>query len=679
MSGETCVFWIEVAFNLPVRHNFWYKAEVPANGNGEPLVGRRVSAPFGSRKLNGFIVREEKDKPASLQIDAKRIKSVARIIDDEPFFGQSEIELSRWMTSIYLCSFGEALSAMLPSARRERSLDEAFFPKERGAARARHNLSDEQASAVEKIRAAADSLSAASAASGGQGGKAFYLRGITGSGKTEVFLSAAESIINEGKSVIYLVPEISLTHQVVEEVTGRFGKRAAVLHSGLTSSQKLMQWKRIRDGEAQIVVGARSAVFAPAKRLGLIIIDEEQEAAYKSGSTPRYHARQVAMYRAAHEPCVLVMGSATPSLEAWAQIKRGAITELPLTRRLAGGKPPSVSIVPLLGGGCALSDELRASILETKKRGRQTVLLLNRRGFSRFFQCKTCGFELKCKNCSVPLTWHRSPDRMQCHYCGYQMEPPKACPECGSLDVAYLGFGTEFVESELRSSFPDFSIERADADSVKERGALKKILEDFRDGKTDILLGTQMIAKGLNFPGVSLVGVILADAALRMPDFRAAERTFSLLVQAAGRSGRFFPDGKVQVQTWNPHAPAIVYAAAGDIEGFYSQELEQRRALDFPPCTRLIRFLFRGKDAEAVESSAVEAAALLRKTLPQGASVLGPAECPLALIAGNYRFHIILKTKSLKALLPAAARFTESWRGPRGVYLEADVDPVNVM
>ena len=679
MSNAEGALFVEVAFNLPVRSAFWYKAARPESCDGEPLVGRRVSVPFGKRKLTGFIVREEKDLPANLQINPASIKSVIRIVDEAPFFGQNEIETAEWVAGFYLCSFGEALSAMLPSARRERLLDEDFFPKESAAPRVRHVLSDEQRSAVEKICAACDRLNAASAEGCGKGNNLFYLRGITGSGKTEVFLSAASRVINEGKSVIYLVPEISLTHQVVDEVTERFGKRAAVLHSGLTSSQKLAQWKSIRSGEAQIVVGARSAVFAPAKRLGLIIIDEEQEGAYKSGSAPRYHARQVAMFRASREHCVLVMGSATPSLEAWAQIKRGAIAELSLTRRLAGGKPPSVSVVPLSSGGSALSDELRAGILEAKRNGRQTVLFLNRRGFSRFFQCKTCGFELLCKNCSVPLTWHRHPDRMQCHYCGYQAKPPQACPECGSLDVAYLGFGTEFVESELRSSFPDLSIKRADADSVRERGALKKILEDFRDGKTDILLGTQMIAKGLNFPGVSLVGVILADASLRMPDFRAAERTFSLLVQAAGRAGRFFPDGKVLVQTWNPSAPAIVYAARGDIEGFYAQELEQRRALDFPPCTRLIRFLFRGKDAAATEKSALEAAALLRKTLPQGTAVLGPAECPLALIAGNYRFHIILKTKSLKALLPAAAEFAASWRGPRGVYLEADVDPVSVM
>ncbi len=669
--SEAGHLWVEIAFNLPLRQTFWYKA--PADG-AKPLAGRRVSAPFGRRKLIGFIVREEKEKPKNLQLDSEKIKSVIRIIDKEPFFGEAEIDLSRWMASFYLCSFGEALSAMLPSAKREKSLDDDFFPKEIGASNNRHELSDEQKGAVEKICAAA-----CSGGGSGQGGKVFYLRGITGSGKTEVFLSAAERIIKEGRSVIYLVPEISLTHQVVEDITMRFGKSAAVLHSGLTSSQKLAQWMSIKSGDAQIVVGARSAVFAPAKRLGLIIIDEEQETAYKSGNTPRYHARQVAMYRAAREHCVLVMGSATPSLEAWAQIRQGRITPLFLTRRLAGGKPPSFSIVPLAGEGGAISDELRLSIIEAKKNGRQTVLFLNRRGFSRFFQCKTCGFELKCKNCSVPLTWHRTHNRMQCHYCGYQSEPPQLCPNCSSLDVAYLGFGTEFVESELRSAFPALSIRRADADSVKEKGALKRILEEFRDRRIDILLGTQMIAKGLNFPGVSLVGIILADATLRMPDFRAAERTFSLLVQAAGRSGRFFPDGKVLVQAWTPNVPAITYAITGNIEGFYEQELEQRRALDFPPCTRLVRFLFRGKDAKTVEKCATEAALVLRKTLPEGIAVLGPAECPLSMIAGNYRFHVILKTKSLKTLLSAAADFAENWRGNRGVYLEADVDPISVM
>ena len=270
MSDGGGSLWVEIAFNLPVRKTFWYKAEKPDNEDAEPLAGRRASAPFGARKLTGFIVREEKEKPKDIQFDIEKVKSVARIVDAAPFFGEREIEISRWMSSFYLCSFGEALSAMLPSAKRERSLDEGFF-SESGGAHSRHELSDEQKSAVEKICAAA----CCSGSGGGQGGKVFYLRGITGSGKTEVFLSSAERIIKEGKSVIYLVPEISLTHQVVEEVTGRFGKRAAVLHSGLTPAQKLAQWKSIRSGEARIVVGARSAVFAPAKNLGLIIIDEE--------------------------------------------------------------------------------------------------------------------------------------------------------------------------------------------------------------------------------------------------------------------------------------------------------------------------------------------------------------------------------------------------------------------
>ncbi len=674
MSSEKfSPLWLELAFNFPLRNSFWYKTEEFPQEEKDTLTGRRAEVMFGSRKIHGFILSAADVFPPDLPVRPEEVKSVLRVIDREPLFGQQEIALARWMASFYLCTFGETLSAMLPSGRREKALPDGFFPEEQVfAPQARRTLSAEQEEAVARLTDKENFTA-------GKGGKLFYLKGITGSGKTEVFLRAAEILLKQGKSVIYLVPEISLTHQVVEEVRARFGNLAAVLHSGLTPAQKFAQWTSIRRGEARIVVGARSAVFAPVQNPGLIVIDEEQDGSYKSGNAPRYHARQVAMHRCAQENCVLVMGSATPSLEAWYQIRQGNIEALTLSRRLSGGEPPSVSVVQLAPGQNALSGELKKEIAAAKEQGKQTVLFLNRRGFSHIFQCRTCGFELKCRNCSVPMTWHKAKNRMQCHYCGWQTPPPQVCPSCGSLDIRYLGFGTEYVENELREEFPDLSIQRADTDAVKKKGSLKKILTDFRNGKTDILLGTQMIAKGLNFPGVTLVGVILADATLRVPDFRAAERTFSLLVQVAGRAGRFSAGGKVLIQTWDAKTPAVAYAAAGDITRFYEQELRERKLLDFPPCTRLIRFLFRGKTAGAAETCAEEAAGTLRRLLPAGSEILGPAECPLSMIAGNHRFHLLVKCKNLAGTLPAAAKFAASWRGPPGVYLETDVDPVSIL
>ena len=506
-----------------------------------------------------------------------------------------------------------------------------------------------------------------------------YLFGVTGSGKTEVFLRAAETVLARGQGVIYLVPEISLTHQVIESVVSRFGTLAAVLHSGLSGSKRLAEWMRIRRGEARIVVGARSAVFAPVGNLGLIIIDEEHDGSYKSGTTPRYHARQVAMHRASETGAALVMGSATPSVEAWHQMKTGSLREFTLTRRLAGGAVPEIRVVPLGGSDGALSARLSEEIKQSKEAGRQSIIFLNRRGFTHFFRCNTCGYDLKCKNCSVPLTWHRTQGIMKCHYCGYQTKPPSVCPECGSLDTGYAGFGTEFIEDEVRRTFPGYTVQRVDTDTLTKKDELKHALADFRDGKVDILLGTQMVAKGLNFPGVRLVGIALADTGLHMPDFRAAERTFALIVQVAGRAGRFFPDGRVIIQTWSPKNPAIAYAANGDVEGFYAYELAQRELLGFPPYSRLVRLVFRSKDPAVSIRGAEGAREILSKHVPADAEIMGPAECPLAVIAGNHRHQIIIRARHLAPIAHAARLFLTGYKPLPALYIEVDVDPVSLL
>ncbi|MDR1748025.1 MAG: primosomal protein N' [Spirochaetaceae bacterium] len=677
--------WMEVVLNVPVYQSFTYAAPAAegkqAKPGYEPLPGKRAEVFFGSRRMTAYIIRVMDTLPPDCPVPESQIKPAIRILDEEPLFTDELIRLSDWIASYYLCSRGEALAAMLPSGRRETETGGFFFSDDTIKAEP-PELSEEQLAAVTGILGQAR-----------EGKRRFhYLYGTTGSGKTEVFLHTAQQILSEGRGVIYLVPEIGLTHQVVEAVIRRFGGTAAVLHSGLTPSQRLTQWMRILRREARVVIGARSAVFAPVPDLGLIIIDEEHDGSYKSGSTPRYHARQVAFRRCTDLAIPLIMGSATPSVESWRLMEQQEISRHVLTRRLSGGAPPEILAVDLTGAEGCLSAVLEREIIETKKRGKQTILFLNRRGFTHFFRCNTCGFELKCKNCSVALTYHKSKGKMICHYCGWTIAPPGMCPECSSIDISYAGFGTEFIETELRRKFPDFTIRRADTDTLTHKGELQSTLNAFRSGEIDILLGTQLIAKGLNFPGVRLVGVVLADTGLHLPDFRAAERTFALLVQVAGRAGRFSPDGKVIVQSFNPERTAIEMACRCDMEGFYAAELEQRNILGFPPFSRLVRLVFRARNESAAEQAAAGAAAIIRQFLdghkegagnavPETAEpeILGPAQCPLEMAAGNYRWQLILRAGSIGPIQRAASRFLHTYKPPYGVYIEADIDPVNLL
>jgi len=375
------------------------------------------------------------------------------------------------------------------------------------------------------------------------------------------------------------------------------------------------------------------------------------------------------------------MGSATPSAEAWKLMRDGAIKRLNLTRRLSGGNLPKVFPVSLEKTDGCLTPELREEIRITAQMKRQTILFLNRRGFAYFYHCRSCGYELKCENCSVSLTWYKSRNKAVCHYCGYSVMPPAACPQCGSLEAHFSGFGTEMIEEEVRKTFPDLRVLRIDADTTEKKGSLKKALDLFRAGEIDILLGTQMVAKGLNFPGVRLVGVVLADTGLHLPDFRAAERTFSLVVQVAGRSGRYFPDGKVIVQTLRPHDPAIVKSIALDVDGFFEAELNQRQALSFPPYTRLIRFTIRCRDEERAQKAAARLAAIALPLLPADADALGPAECPLRIISNQYRKQLILRGKNMGTLHAAAGTIISRYENGKDsrVYLEVDVDPVSLL
>lgn len=645
--------FLEVSFNLPVRAAYTYSSP-------EALpIGCRVQTMLGRRKLTGWVVGHPDGPPEGI----KDIREILRAVDTHPLFNRRFLELARWTADLSLCSLGEALAAMLPGGKREsRDIDGDSNGDD---SLERRNLSDEQRTALDQL---ADSPQ----------GDWFYLYGLTGSGKTEVFLREAERVMNQGRGVVYLVPEIALSHHLVEGLRHRFIGRVAVIHSGLTPSRRLAEWRRIQSGEALFVIGARSAVFAPLENPGLFIIDEEHEGSYKSGAAPRYHARQVAMKRCREHGARLLMGSATPSVEAWHLMESGRLKKLELRGRPAGGAMPEVRIVDLKTGKGLFSGELVSAMSRVLGERRQVLLFLNRRGFSYRYACRSCGEEVVCRHCSVPLTFHKSRGRMICHYCGFTSLPPKVCPECGSVEMLASGFGTEKVEEEVASLFPEKTVVRLDADAARKKGVLEETLKGFRSGDIDVLLGTQMVAKGLNAPGLKLAAVLSADTSLNLPDFRSAERTFSLIMQVAGRAGRFRPDGEVIVQTFRPDAPPVRMAADADMAGFYGDEIEQRRLLGFPPFSRLFRIVMKGADDARVSGAVNELAAALSEG-GDAWELMGPAECPIGRLSGQFRRHIILRSTAFDRTHAAVRAALENLKLPYGVRIEADVDPVNLL
>lgn len=660
--------YLEIILNLPVNQGFTYSYIPPENEKPEliPEIGKRAEIMFGNKKTEGFIINVLDHVPENCPVEEGKIRPIKRVIDKEPLFAKELIDMAAWISHYYLCTLGEAVFSMIPSGRRESSAGGFSFEEEVGNQH-KNELSEEQTKAVNEI------LSSDAAF--------HYLYGPTGTGKTEVFLSLAEKILEKGKGVIYLVPEIGLTGQVAQSVYKRFGDTAAIIHSGLSPSQRLKEWHRIMHKEARVVVGARSAIFAPVPDLGLIIIDEEHDGSYKSGNNPRYHARQVAMHRCSTLKIPLVMGSATPSVEAWYGMEKGIITRHTLTKRLAGGEMPHISCIDLnyyQSDGC-ISKPLEEQIKKVLDKKHQAILFLNRRGFTHFFRCNACGYELVCKNCSVPLTYHKNENRLRCHYCGWSAIPPQSCPKCGSFEIGTSGFGTEYIEAETKAKFPNAKIIRLDTDALKSKDELLQSLEDFKQGKYDIMLGTQMVAKGLNFPNLELVGVVLADAGLHMPDFRANERTFSLITQVAGRAGRYFPDGKVIVQTYSPGREPVLFAVKNKIAEFYNGELQQREMLDFPPFCRLLRLVFRSYNKSLAFESATDAATILNGLGVRGMDILGPSECPIEKINSSWRYQILLKGSSIVPLQNAARKLLFEYKHNQNVYIEYDVDPVSLL
>ena len=517
--------------------------------------------------------------------------------------------------------------------------------------------------------------------------KPILLHGVTGSGKTEIYLQAIQTVLEGGGGALVLVPEISLTPQTVERFKSRFpSELIAVLHSHLSAGERHDEWHRIRSGSARVAIGARSAVFAPVHDLRLIVVDEEHELSYKQDEVPRYHARDLAIVRAQIARATILLGSATPALESYHNALTGKYKLLRLTTRIDDRKLPLIRIVDVrqeLGKTRIhplITRPLGAAIQERLDRGEQTILFLNRRGFATSLLCQKCGYLSECPNCSIPLTFHLSEDRLKCHFCGHMAVAPKKCPECGDQGIRYSGFGTEKIEGVVQKFFPDARIVRMDSDSMSRKGSYRETLTAFRAGKIDILIGTQMIAKGLDFPNVTLVGILNADIGLHLPDFRAGERTFQLLTQVAGRAGRGDLEGEVFVQTATPFSPSIQFARHHDFAGFWEQESEFRRKCDYPPYQHLVLVHVRSEHQRRAEFSAETVHLRLSKIIDRELVVLHPpVPAPLERAKGFFRFQILLWTKRVLQLSRQLKTLLNELTFPEDVYVGVDVDPYHLL
>jgi primosomal protein N' (replication factor Y) (superfamily II helicase) len=619
-----------------VARPFTYEAP---EGVGKGAV---VSVPFGGSQVRGVVVGEEDAPPIGV-----KAAPVGRLLDELP---PALVDLALWLADYYGSTPARALELVAPrvrSRRGERRAVPAGLPGEAPP----KSLTPEQEAALERIVAGMDA-----------GGGRFLLYGATGSGKTEVYLQACAAALERGLGAIVLVPEIALTPQALGRFQARFGERIALLHSGLTEAERRDERERIASGEARVVVGARSAVFAPVRGLGLVVVDEEHDASYKQESDPRYDARTVAAKRASLEGAVAVFGSATPRPESWAALER-----LELGGRLLGRLPP-VRVVDLRReAGYPLSAPLLAELGKIAEGGGKAILLLNRRGLAPAIHCRTCGITRRCPNCDVALVLHE--DGMSCHHCGFRDAAPELCPECGSAELARIGAGTQRLERELAARLPELELIRLDADTK----APTEALERFAAADRAVLLGTQMVAKGHHFSGVALAAVVDADTGMALPDFRAEERTFQLLTQLAGRSGRDAP-GRVLVQTFQPDARTVELAARHDVEGFLGGELERRRALGYPPFRHLVRIVVSGREPDAPMRALEELKAALG-----GDELLGPA--PILRLRGRHRAQLVAKTERPGALAARAARALAAAAPAMrkaGLSVVVDVDPQSV-
>jgi primosomal protein N' (replication factor Y) len=655
----------EIAVCLPLSRTFVYELAEPAE------IGCRVRVRFRSTEVEGFIVGFPASPPPGVEI-----QNVGELLDQSSLLRPDVLDLCRWIADYYLAPPGEVLKSALPPGITNKHLSR-FDPgpdvqHEKPAAP--FKLTTEQLTALYTIEKA-------------QGFSTLLLHGVTGSGKTEIYIQAADIALSRGNSCLILVPEIGLTPQLTERFAARFPGRVAVLHSSLTRKQRIEEWLRILHGRAPVVVGTRSAVFAPLQNLKLIIVDEEHETTYKQEETPRYHARDTAIIRAQRLGATVVLGSATPSMESFRNAERKKFEYVHLTGRVEDRPLPDVEIVNMReeyaaeGKQTIFSRRLLQAIGERLERREQTMVLLNRRGFAAYLLCRHCGFTFQCSSCSVSMTYHKSLNRLLCHYCGLAKRPPAVCPECKSEYIYYVGEGTERIEADLRELFTDARIGRIDRDTMKHVRDFERVLGGFRKGEIDILVGTQMIAKGHDFPLVTLVGVLAADAALSLPDFRAAERTFQLLTQVAGRSGRGDRPGEVIIQSFYPDHYTFQLACTQKFEEFYARESRYRKAMFYPPFTALAGIVVtdRDKDRAARESRAV--GEFLDSVRGDSVRILGPAPAPLERVKQLHRYQLLIKAGSRSTLHALLVSLREHLDGRKlgGTRVWVDVDPMSLL
>ena len=658
--------YADVAVCLPLSRTFVYKIDEPVK------VGCRVVVPFRHRNREGFVVGLRNDAPDI------EIHSITSVIDLSPLLRPEIFELCRWISRYYVSPLGEVLKSALPpgikavGAVHGRPISRNFERPD--VSKPALLLTPEQAGALDAIRNA-------------EGFRTFLLHGVTGSGKTEIYLRAAEHFLAAGKSSLVLVPEIGLTPQLTDRFSERFPGKTAVLHSSLTKRQRIDEWLRIDSGDAPVVIGTRSAVFAPLDNIGLIVVDEEHENSYKQEEVPRYHARDTAVMRAKLAQATAVLGSATPSMESFHNAKTDKYTYVPLMTRVEDRSLPQVEVINMreeyaeAGKQVVFSRRLLQAVAARLERGEQTMILLNRRGYAAFLLCRKCGFNFQCNACSVTLTYHRTIHKLLCHYCGLARRPPDRCPECESDYIHYVGEGTERLEDDLNKLYPDARIGRVDRDTMRHIRDFERVLGGFRHGDIDILVGTQMIAKGHDFPRVTLVGVIGADAPLSLPDFRAAERTFQLLTQVSGRSGRGDQAGEVVIQSYFPDHYTFQLAVTQRFEDFYARESRYRKTMFYPPFTSLAGVLVNDRDATRAAALARDVGEFLDSVRTNAMRILGPAPAPLERLKKLHRHQLLIKSASRTALHHMLQRLQtyieEKKIGPTRVII--DVDPVSLL
>ena len=661
--------YAKVLINLPIEGPFDYS--IPEKFQKKISPGMRVWVDFGPRKSVGYVIG------ISEKSDLEKTKPILDLIDEEPILDKEMLDLTKKIADYYLCSWGEAIDAAVPSAlKKGKTSVKARKEDDYSSIQPSQDFkpTNEQEKALKEIFQSIEKREQ----------ETFLLHGITGSGKTEVYLQAIGKVLKQDRSCIVLVPEISLTPQAVERFKSRFKERVAVFHSRLTAGQKYDQWRKLKDGICHIVVGARSAIFSPINDLGLIIVDEEHDTSYKQQDAPRYSAVDVSIMRSKLSNATVILGGATPSLESYYKAKSGEYKLLELTERIEKRPLPKVKVLDMRqevaqrkSSRVIFSRLLNEHLEKVINNNEQAILFLNRRGFSTYANCKKCGFVERCKSCNVALNYHSDKKILLCHYCGYKKKLESICPSCDGSYLDYFGYGTQRVESELHKHFPNVAVSRMDTDSTKKRSSHAQILKEFGERKTQVLIGTQMVAKGHDFPMVTLVGVVNADTALNLPDYRAGERTFQLLTQVAGRAGRGFSPGEVIVQTYIPHHYTIQSAIHHDFKDFYKKEIALRKELALPPYSHMIYIMCRSYNEEKSKKAAIDLALHISKNkLPGLIEMQGPVEAVVYRLRRQYRWNIILKVKDVNKLNPDLKKALKAFRKPHGVIITVDVDAV---